>query len=626
MKKISYKISYGIIISSLLVSLLVGFLLFLKSGQAIEKEYREKMFSMVSSEGESMEENIKGVEAKLRFLKKMIEEKVTVEDLKNERGISSYLEELSDIAINLADDGDIFNIFVYFDTKDTNGFSYYYSKDRKEYLSINLKDIKSQNWWENAEKSGEYWSEPVYSPNFGEKIVTYSRSLFDKKGNFLGVIGGDLDYSRIKSRLDAINLGEDSYISLIDSKLFYLYHPNAFYISENMKDVQDGDADYFSNIIKNSIKSDVLKPEKDQNLVYYKLGNGWMLFGISTKWDISKKVGNLQLDILLIILFMIVLTIFVSNLVAVSIARPIKDFVDKLKHAAEGDLRIRADVKSKDEMMVLGNSFNKFMLRLEELISEIEKGARNMEVAAEEINSSNQNLAKKTSFQAASLEETSESMREMNLSVTENAAKTEEAKEMVKATMRNAQNIAKYSNELRLSIDSIITDSSRIKTVIDIIDGIAFQTNLLAVNAAVEAARAGEKGKGFAVVAGEIRKLSRISSRSSKEIKNLIRDSVSNIEDGRRRVEDTIRYLEIIFEDIERINNVVYDINASAEAQKKSISQINQNVNDLEEVTQINASIAEETSASMHLLYKRIKSFLKMVSYFKITEKRNPEK
>ena len=626
MKKISYKISYGIIISSLLVSLLVGFLMFLKSGQAIEREYREKLFSMVSSEGESLEESIKGVEEKLQFLEILIGEELELEDLKDKQGVDSYLEELSGIAIKLADVGDIFNIFVYLDTSDTDGFSYYYSKDKEEYLNIDLEEIKTQSWWDNAKDLGESWSEPVYSPNFGEKVITYTRKILDKKGRFIGVVGCDMEYNNIKDMLDRIDLGEDSYISLIDSKLFYLYHPDAFYVSENMEDIKDVDAEYFRNIVKSSVKNDVLKPGKKQNLVYYKLSNGWMLYGISTKWDIMTKVGSLQLDILLIILFMIVLTIFVSNIVAVSIAKPIKDFVGRLKQASEGDLRVRSDVKSKDEMMILGNSFNKFMVRLEELILEIGKGARNMEEAAQEINSSNQNLAIKSSFQATSLEKTSESMRSMNLAVNENAAKTEEAKEMVKATMRNANSIAKYSNELRLSIESIINDSNSIKNVIEVIDGIAFQTNLLAVNAAVEAARAGEKGKGFAVVASEIRKLSRISSRSSKEIKNLIKESVENIEDGGRIIEDTIKYLEIIFEDIERINGVVDDINASAESQKMMITQINKNVSDLEDVTQVNANIAEETSASMQMLYNKVKRFLKMVSYFKITEKESPEK
>ena len=626
MKKISYKISYGIIISSLLVSLLVGFLMFLKSGQAIEREYREKLFSMVSSEGESLEESIKGIEEKLQFLEILIGEELELEDLEDKQVVDSYLEELSGIAIKLADVGDIFNIFVYLDTSDTDGFSYYYSKDKEEYLNIDLEEIKTQSWWDNAKDLGESWSEPVYSPNFGEKVITYTRKILDKKGRFIGVVGCDMEYNNIKDMLDRIDLGEDSYISLIDSKLFYLYHPDAFYVSENMEDIKDVDAEYFRNIVKSSVKNDVLKPEKRQNLVYYKLSNGWMLYGISTKWDIMTKVGSLQLDILLIILFMIVLTIFVSNIVAVSIAKPIKDFVGRLKQASEGDLRVRSDVKSKDEMMILGNSFNKFMVRLEELILEIGKGARNMEEAAQEINSSNQNLAIKSSFQAKSLEKTSESMRSMNLAVNENAAKTEEAKEMVKATMRNANSIAKYSNELRLSIESIINDSNSIKNVIEVIDGIAFQTNLLAVNAAVEAARAGEKGKGFAVVASEIRKLSRISSRSSKEIKNLIKESVENIEDGGRIIEDTIKYLEIIFEDIERINGVVDDINASAESQKMMITQINKNVSDLEDVTQVNANIAEETSASMQMLYNKVKRFLKMVSYFKITEKESPEK
>ena len=626
MKKISYKISYGIIISSLLVSLLVGFLMFLKSGQAIEREYREKLFSMVSSEGESLEESIKGIEEKLQFLEILIGEELDLEDLKDKQGVDAYLEELSGIAIKLADVGDIFNIFVYLDTSDTDGFSYYYSKDKEEYLNIDLEEIKTQSWWDNAKELGESWSEPVYSPNFGEKVITYTRRIMDKEGRFIGVVGCDMEYNNLKDMLDRIDLGEDSYISLIDSKLFYLYHPDAFFVSENMEDIKDVDAEYFRNIVKSSVKNDVLKPEKRQNLVYYKLSNGWMLYGISTKWDIMKKVGNLQLDILFIILFMIVLTIFVSNIVAVSIARPIKDFVGRLKQASEGDLRVRSDVKSKDEIMVLGNSFNKFMIRLEELILEIGEGARNMEEAAQEINSSNQNLAIKSSFQATSLEKTSESMRGMNLAVNENAAKTEEAKEMVKATMRNANSIAKYSNELRLSIESIINDSNSIKNVIEVIDGIAFQTNLLAVNAAVEAARAGEKGKGFAVVASEIRKLSRISSRSSKEIKNLIKESVENIEDGGRIIENTIKYLEIIFEDIERINGVVDDINASAESQKKMITQINKNVSDLEDVTQVNANIAEETSASMQMLYNKVKRFLKMVSYFKITEKESPEK
>ncbi len=203
--------------------------------------------------------------------------------------------------------------------------------------------------------------------------------------------------------------------------------------------------------------------------------------------------------------------------------------------------------------------------------------------------------------------------------------KTNTANKITETTKEKTENVGFMSNNLKESMNSITDSSKKIENIIGVIDEIAFQTNLLALNAAVEAARAGEQGRGFAVVAVEVRNLAARSSKAAKEIKELIKESVVRVEEGNVLVDKTIESLSEIIEDVTKVNDVITDITNGAKEQTTGIEQINKAIADLDEVTQTNAGIAEETSASTHILMKKAEEFLEVVEYFKINKEEIPQ-
>ena len=254
------------------------------------------------------------------------------------------------------------------------------------------------------------------------------------------------------------------------------------------------------------------------------------------------------------------------------------------------------------------------------MVKDIKEGAVSVKNSAGEINKSNESLANKATTQASALEEISATMEEISSMVSINSATIEDISGVIQNTKNKSESAGKISENLKKSMHEISESSKRIRNIIDVIDEIAFQTNLLALNAAVEAARAGEQGRGFAVVAIEVRNLAARSSKAAKEIKELIIESGDRVNSGTDLVEITIKSLEEIIGDIVKINEVMVNISETATEQKSGIEQANLALANLDEITQTNAGIAQETSATSHVLDDKASEFMKIVECFKIGE------
>ena len=226
-------------------------------------------------------------------------------------------------------------------------------------------------------------------------------------------------------------------------------------------------------------------------------------------------------------------------------------------------------------------------------------------------------MAQKAVTQAGALEETSSTMEEMASTIILNTEKTIEAGKLTTNTNSKTEKAGEISSKLKKSIGDIKESSKKIENIIEVIDEIAFQTNLLALNAAVEAARAGEQGRGFAVVAVEVRNLAARSSKAAKEIKELIKESVVRVEQGNGFVEETISNMNEIIEDVKRIDTAIGAISESAKEQQSGIEGVNKAIYELDSVTQTNAGIAEETSATTNILRENAEEFLKQTEFFK---------
>ncbi len=284
----------------------------------------------------------------------------------------------------------------------------------------------------------------------------------------------------------------------------------------------------------------------------------------------------------------------------------------------KGDLTTQIDGDYRGALGSLKDSINNTQVKLSEIVSEVRKASSGVKINSKEVSSGSQDLASRTSEQAASLEQTAASMEEIastvNMSADSAALANKLAEDSVVRVNEGTSVIADAVN----AMDGINESSSKISEIITLIDGIAFQTNLLALNAAVEAARAGEHGRGFAVVAGEVRSLAQRSADAAKDIKGLIEDSTSRIEEGSRLVGQSGGSLGTIQESIKKMNDIASEIAAAAKGQTQGIDQVNNAVAQLDGVTQENAALVEETAAASEQLNMQADQLANMVSFFKL--------
>lgn len=255
--------------------------------------------------------------------------------------------------------------------------------------------------------------------------------------------------------------------------------------------------------------------------------------------------------------------------------------------------------------------------KLRTIIGRIKESSSALETVSTEIANGNLDLSVRTESQASSLEQTASSMEEITSMVQQNAESARRANLLVRETQQKAEKSdAVASNTIR-AMSEINQSSKEIADIINVIDSIAFQTNLLALNAAVEAARAGEQGRGFAVVANEVRNLAGRSAESAKQIKNLINDSVTKVENGSKLVNESGEALKSIMGSVNKVSKIVSEISESCQEQANGIEQINQVVSQIDETTQQNAALVEESAAVSTTMKQKVKQLSTLVYLFK---------
>ncbi len=250
----------------------------------------------------------------------------------------------------------------------------------------------------------------------------------------------------------------------------------------------------------------------------------------------------------------------------------------------------------------LRRDFNAALSALRSTVNAIVTSAEVVHVGAEGIAQATDNLSRRTEQQAAALEETAASLDQITSTVRQTSAAADECQSVVANTKSRAEQSEQVVDAALSAMNGIEASSNQIGQIIGVIDEIAFQTNLLALNAGVEAARAGESGRGFAVVAQEVRALAQRSAEAAKQIKGLISASSGQVKNGVGLVGETAQALREIVLQVGRINDLVGGIAASARDQATSLREINQAVTEMDQVTQQNAAMVEETTASSHEL------------------------
>ena len=287
--------------------------------------------------------------------------------------------------------------------------------------------------------------------------------------------------------------------------------------------------------------------------------------------------------------------------------------------ARDNDLTQRIALEGKSgATRLLSESFNDLLRSVGSVISDIRTATREVASSTAEISTSTTDLSQRTEEQASSLEQTSASMEQMATTVRKNADNARNANDLIGATRDVADKGGDVVSRAVAAMARIEESSRRISDIISVIDEIARQTNLLALNAAVEAARAGEAGRGFAVVASEVRSLAQRSSQAAKDIKDLILNSSSQVQDGVQLVNQAGTSLKDIVDAIRGVAGIVADISKASDEQALGIDQINKALTQMDEMTQQNSALVEENAASVKTLEQLAASTDERVSSFKI--------
>jgi methyl-accepting chemotaxis protein len=284
---------------------------------------------------------------------------------------------------------------------------------------------------------------------------------------------------------------------------------------------------------------------------------------------------------------------------------------------ASGDLSVEVRTKAGDKDSLLF-AMKQMRDSLARVVGEVRSATDTIASASEQIVAGNLDLSSRTEQQAGSLEETAASMEELTSTVKQNSDSAHQANELAVNASTIAQEGGMVVSQVVDTMGSINESAKKIVDIIGVIDGIAFQTNILALNAAVEAARAGEQGRGFAVVASEVRNLAQRSASAAKEIKELIGNSVEQVEIGSKLVSQAGTTMESVVVSVRRVTDIMAEITSAGKEQSAGIEQVNEAIAQMDAVTQQNASLVEEATAASQSMQEQAAGLAQLVSVFKL--------
>jgi methyl-accepting chemotaxis protein len=343
----------------------------------------------------------------------------------------------------------------------------------------------------------------------------------------------------------------------------------------------------------------------------------------ATASTINRLADNGERLIVIIGALVFALSALFAWVVTVSVVRPLHGAIKIAKRVADRDLTQQIEIRTFDETGELVNALKTMKESLSSIVSEVRTNTLNITTASQQIAAGNSDLSQRTEAQASVLEETAGSMEELAVTVKQNAENAKRASQLA----ANASDIAAKGGQMVgdavRTMDSISSSSRKMIDIIDVIEGIAFQTNILALNAAVEAARAGEQGRGFAVVAAEVRNLAQRSAAAAKEIATLIDDSVDKVDTGSKQVHQAGATMEEMVSAVKRVTDIMYEISAASNEQSAGIEQVKQSIIQMDEVTQQNAALVEESAAATEAMCDQAQGLAQIVSVFKLTGSSN---
>jgi len=335
---------------------------------------------------------------------------------------------------------------------------------------------------------------------------------------------------------------------------------------------------------------------------------------------VSAEMKTAQLALVALGLLCVAIGGVFSWLVTRSVVRPLQHVVKVTRAIAAGDLSGQTRIEGKDEVAEVLGCLQDMRHSLSTIVHEVRQTTESIGVASSEVAAGSLDLSNRTEQAASSLQQTASSMEQISTTVGHTADSARAARQLTEAARDAAAKGGDVVSQVVSTMGEISERSRRIVDIISVIDGIAFQTNILALNAAVEAARAGEQGRGFAVVASEVRSLAQRSANAAKEIKTLITASTESVAQGTRLVGEAGESMGEIVASVQRVNDIVGDITEAAREQSTGIGHVNDAVGQLDQMTQQNAALVEQSAAAAESLKDQSHHLTELVSIFRLNQ------
>ena len=491
------------------------------------------------------------------------------------------------------------------------------------------------DWYLGPKATGEETLMEPYVYKVGGKDVLMTTVVVPIKvdGKFLGIVAVDLPLATLQADVSKIRPFETGYSSLISNTGLYVGDVDEKNVGQ---DIGKSERDM---AVKAAVKAGEKHVVHDYNerlktlasSIYVPVRVGatkspWS-FAITVPDDkVMAGVNRLRLmaiglGVLSVLAVSLGLNFLMTRLVLKPLGGEPLEAARIATDVAEGNLTRRIELQPGDNRSVM-YQLKSMQQSLAALVSNVRSGSEGVATASAEIASGNHDLSARTEQQASSLQETASSMDALGTTVNQNADSARQANQLAMSASAVAIKGGEVVNEVVLTMKGINDSSRKISDIIQVIDGIAFQTNILALNAAVEAARAGEQGRGFAVVASEVRSLAGRSAEAAKEIKPLIGASVERVEVGSALVDQAGATMTEVVSAIRRVTDIMGEISAASSEQSAGVAQVGQAVSQMDQATQQNAALVEEMAAAASSLKTQADELVQVVSVFKLTDQR----
>jgi methyl-accepting chemotaxis protein len=470
---------------------------------------------------------------------------------------------------------------------------------------------------------------------FGKQTMARYDPIKDQAGKLIGALRVGIDMSpallALKEKIKAIKIGQTGYFYVLDATAgknygALLVHPSKE--GSNLLEVKDRNGHEFIKEILDKKNGVIRYPWANQGeqdarekiVVYshFKEWN-WLIAGGAYTEEITREAAQLRNRYVLfgfaaLLAFAAALFFGVRN----SVTRPLERAQAAAGQIADGNLAVNLAVAGNDEIGRLMRGMNGISHNLSAVVGQVRQGAEQIASASGQISSGNLDLCSRTQQQASSLEETAASMQQLISTVKQNADNARQANQLALTASSIAARGGAVVAQVVGTMGSINQSSRRIVDIIGVIDGIAFQTNILALNAAVEAARAGEQGRGFAVVATEVRNLAQRSATAAREIKQLIGDSVNQVDAGSKLVEQAGATMSEVVASVGHMTGIMAEITAASAEQTLGIEQVNEAIIQMDQATQQTAALVEQAAAAAGALQDQASSLADVVRIFKL--------